>query len=181
MTDQKNREESSFQPKVNVHVHAKVHIDEGELKNLKNLSEYKVNVPAVDPKKLCIDSMLYTIEVNDFVDKVKVERKSGEATRITGGVSGLHYYSIKKHEIETLAKDVINNIRYVRINGDILLKTEGNTERMSVDSAIFADYDAVKEICATLSKVELTRAQEMKREAEEAEKFINDQISGDVF
>jgi len=141
-----------------------------ELSENESLGQIKVISSPVE-RKLGLDDRLYAIyfyPINEEIitDGAKIDR------RIVSGLEGLTYVAKKEIEIETLAKrgdDIL-------VNGDIVLKKDGNSELKKLDEMIFHDEDQVNEICDMITREQLKRVDYIAEKLAKSRSFLEDQI-----
>jgi len=150
--------------KKNVEVTLKFAVDgvRAAAKNATKLEEVVLDVPCVDPKKLCIDDKIYGLKVVPVKDTVKSPTPS---TLCSVGVVEIN--------VDTLSGVI--NPGMVTINTHIDIPKEIGRSN-PIGDVYFEDKEAARAVAMVFLEEETIKAQENVTAAEEIHNFLKDQF-----
>lgn len=149
-----------------------------DLLGREDILDVKIVAPSSNVSKLGLDSCLHTIESFNVAEEI-VEKKG--TLRRMESLTGLKYFAVKSHPVDSLAKENIEGEDYVRVNQDILLKKDMSSEPKQLDKIFFADREDAVLVASVATEVELEKAEAIIREAKKIAEFLEDQRKNERF
>ena len=128
-------------------------------RNASSIEETALEVPTVDPKKICLDDNIYTLKAVPVNDKIKGKKKEFAPKVI----------AIKSFIVNSLSNTVKEGC--ITINGTLDVPKTGNRV-VKLEECLFESEDDARAVAEVLTQVELEKATEMLDEATEAVNFL---------
>ena len=143
-----------------------------------NILDIKFIAPGSSKLRLDLDSCLHTIESFEVAEEI-IEKKG--ILKKLDSLTGLKYFAIKSHPIDSLAKEKIDGEDFVRVNQDILLRKGSSSEPKYLGQIFFADREDAVFVASVATEVEFEKAKDIIKEAEKIAKFLKDQKENERF
>lgn len=168
-------EESSFNAEEKTKFKKKFHITdfEQEVEEANDLSKIRVIISPLEGRLSMgrEEDVLFQLKLTPVCEEVTLEGKTISVNFIKG-LKDLQYCAVKKIRIKTMAHED----DFILVNGNIKIKTNGNSETMELENAFFWSESEANHTANLIDKATLKRVKYLKDNLVGAEDFLEKKI-----